>query len=199
MYTWSLFEIQASIHFKCKLTVLLLKKSLFRKHDFAACAHRLYHCYQKLCFQHMQIFSAYRNGSHAQIREKHFNILNQFHFYGGRKALIFSSDELLPYTLTDLHEQQYQFLQCVKKDNKQSIVFGDGDILCSVSLNILTLKLTLKTAKKLAPLHNMYMPSKNLLKNVQVLLEDHRCHACDGLLAVFKPYKVAFNVECQKA
>ena len=164
VYTWSLSENQASVHFRCKLMALVLKKSLFRKHDFAACVHRLYHCNQNLCFQHLQIFSAYRNGFHAQIREEHSNISNQFHFYGGGKALIFSSDELLPYALTNLHEQQYQFLQCVKKDNKQSIVLNDGDILCSVPLNILTPKLTLKTAKKLAPLHNMYMPSKILLK-----------------------------------
>jgi hypothetical protein len=83
------------------------------------------------------------------------NISNQFHFYGGGKALIFSSDELLPYALTNLHVQQYQFLQCVKKDNKQSIVLGDGDgdMLCSVPLNILTLKLILETANKLASLH----------------------------------------------
>ena len=36
MYTWSLSENQASIHFRCRLTSLMLKKSLFRKHDFAA-------------------------------------------------------------------------------------------------------------------------------------------------------------------
>src|SRR6202050_5815504 len=51
MYTWSLSENQASIHFRCRLTGLLLKKSLFRKHDFAVCVYRLYHCYQNLVFQ----------------------------------------------------------------------------------------------------------------------------------------------------
>src|ERR1700723_3278015 len=102
MYTWSLSENQASIHFRCRLTGLLLKKSLFRKHDFATWVYRLYHCYQNLVFQHLKIFLAYRFGSCAQIREEHFKISNQFHFYGGGKSLIFSSDELLPYALADL-------------------------------------------------------------------------------------------------
>ena len=198
MYTWSLSENQASIHFRCRLTSLLSKKSLFRKHDFAAWVYRLYHCYQNLVFQHLKIFLAYRFGSCAQIREEHFKISNQFHFYGGGKSLIFSSDELLPYALADLQEQQYQFLQCVKKDNKQSIVLVDGDIFCSMPLNILSPKLTLKTAKELALLHGMYMHSKILLKNAQSLLQDHKCHTCDDLLAVFKPYKVPSNAEHQK-
>src|SRR6202050_3983 len=155
MYTWFLSWCTASIHFRCRLTSLLSKKSLFRKHDFAAWVYRLYHCYQNLVFQHLKIFLVYRFGSCAQIREEHFKISNQFHFYGGGKSLIFSSDELLPYALADLQEQQYQFLQCVKKDNKQSIVLGDGDIFCSVPLNMLTPKLTLKTAKELALLHGI--------------------------------------------
>src|SRR6202167_5624197 len=198
MYTWSLSENQASVHFRCRLTGLLLKKSLFRKHDFAAWVYRLYQCYQNLVFQHLNFFLAYRFGSCTQIREEHSKISNQFHFYGGGKSLIFSSNELLPYALADLQEQQYQFCQCVKKENKQSIVLGDGDILCNVPLNILTPKLTLKTAKELALLHGMYMHSKILLKNAQSLLQDHKCHTCDDFLAVFKPYKVSSNAEHQK-
>jgi hypothetical protein len=42
-----------------------------------------------------------------------------------------------------LHEQQYQFQQCVKKDNQQNLHLDDGDALCSVPLNILAPKLTL--------------------------------------------------------
>jgi hypothetical protein len=107
------------------------------------------------------------------------------------KALTFASDELLPYTLTALHEQQYQFLQCVKKDNKENNVLNDSEIFCSVPLDILASKLTLVTAKKLAVLHNMHMPSKILLKNAHILLEEHKCQTCDDLLAIFKLYKVA--------
>jgi hypothetical protein len=129
MYTWSLSENQASVQIRCRLIGLLLKRSLFRKHDFAAHMHRLHHCSQNLYFQHLKIFAAYINSSCAYVREEHTKISNQFHFYGGGQAPIFSSDELLPYALTDLHEQQYQFLQHVKEDKKQSIVLGDGDIL----------------------------------------------------------------------
>jgi len=44
----------------------------------------------------------------------------------------------------------------------------------------------------------MYIPSKILLKNEQILLVEHKCQTCDDILAVFKPYKVASNAECQK-
>ena len=36
MYAWSLSENQTSVQFRCRLIRLLLKQSLFRKHDFAA-------------------------------------------------------------------------------------------------------------------------------------------------------------------
>ena len=49
MYTWSLSENQASIQFKCRLIGLLLKQSLFRKHDFAILVDRVYHDRQNLC------------------------------------------------------------------------------------------------------------------------------------------------------
>ena len=35
MYAWSLSENQASVQFKCRLIALMLKQSLFRKHDFS--------------------------------------------------------------------------------------------------------------------------------------------------------------------
>ena len=44
----------------------------------------------------------------------------------------------------------------------------------------------------------MYMPSKILLKNAQILLENHKCETCPDLLAVFEPYRVASNAERQK-
>ena len=117
LYTWSLSENQASVHHRCRLTGLLLKKSLFRKHDFAVLLYRLYHCHQNLVFQHLKIFLAYKFDSYPHIRKEHSKISNQFHFYGGGKSLIFSSDELLPNALADLQGQQYKFLQCVKKKN----------------------------------------------------------------------------------
>jgi ATP sulfurylase len=43
MYTWSLSKNHPSIQFKCRLIGLLLKQSLFRKHDFAVCVYKVYH------------------------------------------------------------------------------------------------------------------------------------------------------------
>ena len=79
-----------------------------------------------------------------------------------------------------------------------NLYFNDGDALCSVPINILAPKLTLEAAMELANLHDMYMPSKILLKNAQILLENHKCETCPDLLAVCKPYRVASNTECQK-
>ena len=89
MYTWSLSENQASIHFRCRLTCLLLKKFLFRKHNFATWVYKLYHCHQKLVFQHLKIFLAYRFGSCTQIKEEHSKISNQFHFMVVENLLYF--------------------------------------------------------------------------------------------------------------
>ena len=112
--------------------------------------------------------------------------------------MIFSSDELRPYTSDDIHGQQYQFLQCIKKNNKQTLDPNDGNVLCNMPLNVLVPKLTLKSAKELANLHDMYMPSKILLKNAHILLENHKCETCPDILAIFKPYKTASNAEYQQ-
>jgi hypothetical protein len=173
----------------------MLKQSLFRKHDFAVQVHQIYHGYQNQCFWQLRKYS---NNSHVHTKEEYSEKSTTFHYYGGGKALVFSSDELHLYTSADLHEQQYQFLQCVKQNDKQNLDLNDGDVLCSVPLNILVPKLTLKSAKELANLHDMYMPSKILLKNAHKLLENHTCETCPDLLAVFKPYKTNSNAEYQQ-
>ena len=144
----------------------------------------------------MNAFLEYKKDSHTHIK-KELGKSTRYQFLGGGKALLFSSDELLAYASTDLLEQQYQFLQCVKK-NQKNLVLNDGDLLCSVPLNILAQKLTLKTAKELANLRDMYIPSKILLKDAQTLLKNHKCETCEDLLAVFRPYKVASNAERQQ-
>jgi hypothetical protein len=129
----------------------------------------------------LAIEKKYLNNSHAYIKEENFDKSIRFHFYGDREALIFSSDELCAYASTDL---QYQFLQFIKRDNKQGSNFSDGNVHCNIPLNILVLNLALKFAKELANLHNMYMPSKILLKNAHIL-----CGTCPDLHAVFKLIK----------
>jgi hypothetical protein len=65
-------------------------------------------------------------------------------------------------------------------------------------INILAPKLTLKCAKEVAAMHNMYMHSKILLKNAQELLQDHKCHMCGNFMAVFRTYKASSNADYQK-
>ena len=195
MYAWSLSENQASIQFKCRLIGLMLKQSFFRKHDFAAWVHQIHHDYQSWHFWQLKKYS---NNSHTHTKEGCSEKSTRYHIYGGGKALIFSSDELHPYASADLHEQQYQFLRCVRKNNKQTLPFDGSDVVCNVPLTILAPKMTLKSAKELANLHDMHMPSKILLKNAQILLENHTCEKCPDLLTVFKPYKVASNAERQQ-
>ena len=118
MYAWSLSENQASVQFKCRLIALMLKQSLFRKHDFAVCVYQIYHDYQNQCFWQLK---NYLNISSVHTKKEYSDKSTGFHYYGGGKALIFSSDELRLYVSADLHEQQYQFLQCVKQNDKQNI------------------------------------------------------------------------------
>ena len=115
MYTWSLSENRASIQFRCRLIGLLLKQSLFRKHDFAILVHRVYHDYQNLCFWHLNFFSKYRSNFYTHIKEELTEKSTGYQYFGGGKALLFSSDELLPYASTDLLEQHYQFVRVSKK------------------------------------------------------------------------------------
>jgi hypothetical protein len=65
-------------------------------------------------------------------------------------------------------------------------------------LNVLVPTLSLKSAKEFANLYDMYMPSKILLKNAHILLENHKCETCPNLLAIFKSYKTASNAEYRK-
>jgi hypothetical protein len=198
MYTWSLSENQALVQVRCRLTGLFLKQSLYKKHDFAVLVHKLYYGGQNLHFWHLGIFSTYKNKSHTKILDEQSPCPKRYDFYGGGKALIFSSDELRPYALADLHEQQYQFLQCVKNNSKQQLILDDNNILCNVPIDVLAPKLTLKCIKQLATLHNMYMPSRILLKDAQLLLQDHKCQMCGDFLTAFQPYQVASNADYQR-
>jgi hypothetical protein len=101
MYKWSLSGNQGSIQFKCILIGLKLKQSFFRKYDFAACVHQIYQNYQNWCFWQLKKYS---KNSHTHLKEEYPNKSTRCHFYGGGKALIFSSDELHTYVSADLNE-----------------------------------------------------------------------------------------------
>src|ERR1700685_1034030 len=110
---------------------------------------------------------------------------------------VFSTDELLPYASTDLSELQYKFLRCVKIDNKQSPVLANDEILCKIPLDVLAPKVTIKCAKEISMLHDIFMPSKIQLKNAQILLKEHKCQ-CGNFMSVFKPHKMSSNAEYQR-
>jgi len=95
MYTWSMSDNQASIRFKCKLIGLLLRQSLFRKHDFAILVYKVYCDCCNLYFWHLNFFSKSTNNLYKHIKE-HTEKSTRYQFYSGGKALLFSSDELLP-------------------------------------------------------------------------------------------------------
>src|SRR6202040_1037188 len=93
----------------------------------------------------------------------------------------------------------HKFIGCIKKDNKQYSELADvNNVHCSVPLNILVPKLTLKISKELANLHDIYMPSRILKKDALILLEKHDCNTCPDILAVFRPYKAVSNAEYQQ-
>jgi hypothetical protein len=137
MYAWSLSENQAFIEFRCRLIELFL----------TICVYKLYLDSQKPSSWHIRLFSDKQTNFSIQIRENHPSKLNKHVFHGGGQALIFSTDELLSYTSTNLSELQYKFLRCVKICNKQSPVLVDGGILCKIPLDVLAPKATIKCAK----------------------------------------------------
>ena len=70
MYTWSLSESLTSVRFQCRLIGLLLKQSLFRKHDFALLVHKACHDYQNLCFWPLNTFLEYKKDTHTHIKKE---------------------------------------------------------------------------------------------------------------------------------
>jgi hypothetical protein len=50
----------------------------------------------------LKFFSKYRNDSHTHIKEELAEKLTRDQIFGGGKALLFSSDEFLPYASSDL-------------------------------------------------------------------------------------------------
>ena len=199
MYTWSLSENQSSVDFKCRIIGLFLKRSFFRKHDFAVCVHKMYQSSLNLHFWHLGAFFTCKNNLSAKVPKESFDSSNSnsFGYYGGGKTLVFSSDELLPYVSVDLHEEHYKFIQCIIKDDQQNPILSEHDdiLLCNVPLEVLAPKLTLKCAKELAALHEIFMPSKILSQNAQILLKNHKCHLCNDFLAQFEPFKITSNAE----
>jgi len=114
MYTWSLSENLASVQFQCRLIGLLLKQLLFRKHDFAILEHKACHDYQNLCFWPLNAFLEYKKDSHTHIK-KELGKSTRCQFFGGGKALLFSSDELLAYASTDLLNSSISFSSVLKR------------------------------------------------------------------------------------
>src|ERR1700730_10435005 len=104
---------------------------------------------------------------------------------------------LMTYTSANLYDQQYQFVQCIKINDTQNPVLKNDVILCKVPLDVLAPKLTLKSVKNISILHDMFMPSKILLKNAQILLQDHQCQ-CGEFLSVFTPHKRISNAKYQQ-
>ena len=194
MYAWSLDENQTSVKFRCKLIGLFVKQSSFSKHDFAVCVYKLY---LASSWHSRNFISDKQPNFNVQIRENHSSRLTEFELYGGQ-ALIFSMDELLPYALTDLSEPQYKFIQCVKICDNQNPVLADDEILCKIPLNALAPKFTIKYAKEILMLHDMFMPSKIQLKNAQTLLKEHKCQ-CGDFVSIFKPHVVVSNSQYQKS
>jgi len=210
-----------SVHERCMGSWLSLARNMFRKHDFTMLriSYRRFTVLFLIAFRCVHIYLsqnppirvrrfpvAYNieeygyKSSHAHIKDESSDISTRNEVYGGGISLvIFSSDELRRYASDDLREQQYQYIRCIKRDNRQGSDLDEvNDVHCSVPLDILVPKLTLKFAKELANLHDMYMPSKILQKDALISLENHKCETCPDLLAVFKPYKAASNAQYQQ-
>jgi hypothetical protein len=90
-----------------------------------------------------------------------------------------------------LQKNQLNLMGLVHAEDKKTV-------LCAVPVNILAPKLTMKCIKDLATLHQIFIPSKTLVKNAQMLLQDHKCNKCDNYISLFEPYKVQSNSQWQQ-
>jgi len=202
MYSWSLPENQMSIRFRCRLIGLFLKRSFFRKHDFSAMVDKLVGMvrWSPICSNfYLDKILFGRKSVKYGVADESLKMPSTYKYFGGGASLIFSSDELLPYTSANLHEKQYKFFQCVKTEDKQSHITDDSKtVLCAVPLSILAPKMTMKCIKDLAVLHKIYIPSKTSVKNAQILLQDHDCHECVSNISLFEPHKVQSNAQRQQ-
>ena len=154
---------------------------------------------QRSPIYHLDSILTCRKSSNHGVEDKSLKMPSTYKYYGGGPSLVFSSDELLPYASTDLHEKQYKFLQCVKTEDKQTHISDDASIvLCAVPLSILAPKLTMKCIKDVAASHQIFVPSKALVKNAQMLLQDHKCQKCDNYISLFESYKVQSNAQHQQ-
>jgi hypothetical protein len=118
--------------------------------------------------------------------------------YGGGLALVFSSDELLPYALDDLHEKKYRFIQCIRKEIVELHELNDKNgVLCAIPVSVLAPKLTMKCIRDIVSLHNMYIPSRINVRDAQILLQEHMCHDCSDFVSLFVPHNIVSNAQRQ--
>src|ERR1700683_3027007 len=100
----------------------------------------MYQSSLNLHFWHLGAFLTCKHNLSTKVAKESFDSSNPntFGYYDGGKALVFSSDELLTYVSVDLHEQQYQFIRCIKKHGQENQIPSENDILlCNVPLAML--------------------------------------------------------------
>jgi hypothetical protein len=75
------------------------------------------------------------------VADESLKMPSTYKYFGVGALLIFSSDELLPYTSTNLDEKQYKFVQCIKTEYKQFHItddtWGSGSLLCMACTSLI--------------------------------------------------------------
>jgi len=199
MYAWLLAENKISVEFRCKLIQLFLKRSLFRRHDFSAMVDKLRCSVQKWHTMNLGGVSSYSKGLDHEMPHNSPEMPIKYQFYGGGPSLVFASDELLPYTSSNLDEMQYKFVRCVKTEDKHTLISEvKNTVLCDVPLRVLAPKLTVKCIKEIVSLHQMFMLARISVRDAQMLLQEHKCEKCDEFVCLFEPYKVKSNTQRQQ-
>jgi hypothetical protein len=199
MYAWLLAENKKSVKFQCRLIALFLRQSFFHRHDFSAMVDKLDCSVQWWHTDNLGRISSCRKDLDHKILNEPPEMPIKYEFHGGGPSLVFSLDELSPYASINLNEMQYKFVKCVKTTDKHTYNSEvESAVLCTVPLNILAPKLTMKCIKDLASLHQIFIPARTLVKDAQMLLQEHKCDKCDDFICLFKPYKVQSNTQRQQ-
>jgi hypothetical protein len=171
---------------------------MFLKHDFAAYVYKVVSSADTLPFHFVFGLNNHRPTVSSPILDGHTSDstaqTTKYEYIGGGRRLVFSSEELDQYTLTNMVEKQYKFIHCLSKDKAQARTSSDSTlIICDIPISVLAPRLTFKHIKELALLHSVHISARLKVSNAQMLLQSHVCQTCGLFVAILEPYQPPSN------
>jgi hypothetical protein len=204
IYISLLCQRSHDVRLKCKILQLKIHASLYLKHDFHAKRLRISRRNKwEILIIFCRLFSAF-----TQLK---INACNKNHslkvapiassIIGGGRLPVFDGNELVSHSHIALAEKnvRYKFEDYILEHDVQSYITMDKSITCcSLPLNLLASKLTMKQIREVANFHKQHIPARISVVNAQDLLKHHKCIDCDKFVSVFTKYTTVSNAETKR-